>query len=417
VDVTTRRLQDEAAELAKRYDSLTAIEVEAGSEQETQVKTDLEGIAERAGKIGAELSARLDIEAKVNALRSKVAVEPRGLVIPAVHTSVAAESWDGRGMIPEVEARRMGLMLRDIARGEYRGAFTAATEEPNSHGGLSPTYDGKGSELVFGEFYRGIMGILDYQSTMLQVASRMQTTSNRLTIPRADEDVEAELYLENCEIKPVLLKTTGQTINVEKLGARAQVSNELLEDAVVSVPDLIRRKVATAFAKKIDQLWIEGDATAKIDGLVDVVTEEVTVTDNMTPADVALVVSKINPYAVNPVWVLSQAGIAQMMQAAAAGIGRDVTQGVSMTLYGMPVYQCLAMPDGVLGFFGDFRQASVLVERSNGLTINASRERAIEYDQTVFVATQRFGIASTGPSYAVKLLGQAPKKSPTPKTP
>jgi HK97 family phage major capsid protein len=294
-------------------------------------------------------------------------------------------------------------MLRSIARGEARGAFTSATEEPNSHGERLPTYLGRNSELVFEEFSRAILGILSYSSIAMQVATRISTTTNRVTIPRADENVEAELYLENCEIKPVLIKTSSFTINVEKLGARAQVSNELLEDAFTSVPALVATKFAYAFAVKIDQLWLEGDATAGITGLLPQITNSVTAGPKLTHDNLVDVVSKISPYAVNPVWIMSPAGLAKLQSAASSAIGYDLAAPMRMQVFGAPVYKSLALPDDVLGLYGDFRQASTIVDRSNGLTINASRERAIEYDQTVFVGTQRFGVASTGMNFVSAL--------------
>lgn len=405
MDTLLRKLQDEAAALEARFNDLTAIEVEAGSEQAVQANAELDKIAARAAEIKTEIEARTAINAKIASMKAAIGdSEPRGVIAaPAAAIVPAPEKWDGKGDMPEEVAQRCGLMLRSIARGETRGAFTGATEEPNSHGERLPTYLGRNSELVFEEFYRSILGILSYTSIAMQVAMRLTTTSNRVTVPRADENVEAELYLENCEIKPVLIKTSSTTINVEKLGARAQVSNELLEDAFTSVPQLVATKFAYAFAKKIDQLWLEGDSGAGITGLLPQITNTVTAAPKVTIANLADVVSMINPYAVAPVWIMSPAGLGQLQAAAASAIGYDVAAPMRMQIFGAPVYKCLSLPDDVLGIYGDFKQASMVVDRSNGLTINASRERAIEYDQTVFVGTQRFGLASTGPSFVAAL--------------
>ena len=418
MDVLTRKLHDQAADLEKRMGDLDAAAATAdeGSEEAKQIAEEQATLAEQAGAIGEKLEARNELNSKIAKMRAGVNVcQPIGTVTRSTLSVEPAAEIDATPIreIPQRSARGAGLMLRSLQRGEIteiRGIGTGATEEPNSHGELSPTYDGRNSELVIADFYRTVLGILNYTSVGWQLGTRVSTTTNRITIPRSDEDVEAELYLENCEIKPVTVRTTGLTINVEKLGARAQVSNELLADAVVSVPQLVATKFGIAFAKKVDQLWLEGDAKAGIVGLLDAVTESVDISGkNMTPVHVAEVVSKLHPYATNPVWVLSQAGIAHIMQAAASAIGKDLTQPVGITLFGMPVYRCLALPDGVLGFFGDIKQTSMFVDRSNGLTINASRERAIEYDQTVFVGTQRFGVATHGPAYCVKLLGNPPK--------
>jgi HK97 family phage major capsid protein len=404
--VTTRKLQDEAAQIATRLEELRAVDVEAGTEAAKQIEDEQNQIAGRAEAITAQLRARNEINEKIARMKSTVGeCEPRGLVVPKREVAVVEPEWDAVRGMPERVAFRVGRMLRDIARGELRGDFTGTTEEPNSMGEKSPTYDGRGVELVAGDFYRGIMGMLTYSSVAWQVCSRMSVSSNRITIPYNDEEVEAQYYLENCEILPVEIGTRGVTINVEKIGARAQVSNELIADAVVSVAELVARKFAYAFAKKIDKSWLEGDSAAGVTGLLPQITKSVTVTDKITPEVMAALMAQVNPNAVNTAWIMSPAGIGMLTAAAAGGIGSDITQPQRLTVFGSPVYKCLSLPEGTLGVYGDFAQATTIVDRSNGLTINASRERAIEYDQTVFVGTQRFGIASTGPSFCVKLLG------------
>jgi HK97 family phage major capsid protein len=158
--------------------------------------------------------------------------------------------------------------------------------------------------------YRGVMGILEETSVGLQVANVMGCSSNELIIPRSDDNFEAEYIIESEEIPPVLLQTAQTRIPIHKIASRVQVSNELIEDSVYSVATLVAQKVAFAFATKIDKSWLDGDATAGITGLNTAVTQTVTLgAGGLTPADVAKVHAAINPYAVNPVWVLSPEGV------------------------------------------------------------------------------------------------------------
>lgn len=422
MDMVTRKLHDEMAAIDKRHNEITALDIAEGSVEASAVAEEAGQLAKRADEITERMGVQKRINESIARMKSAasdcapMAVAKRSEQADASTASDGPDDNTFRPMGPRA-SRAAGMLLRSLARGEMtelRAAIgtSGATEEANSHGEKSPTYDGRNSELVIADFTREVMGILAHTSVAMQLCTRISTTTNRITVPRSDEDVEADLYLENCEIMPVTIKTTGMTINVEKIGARAQVSNELLEDAIVSVPQLVARKFGTAFSRKVDSLWLEGDTNAGIVGLLDAVTESVDISGkNMTPSHVAEVVAKINPYATAPVWVLSQQGIAHVMQAAASAIGKDLTQPIGMTLFGLPVYKCLTLPAGTLGFFGDIKQASMVVDRSNGLTINASRERAIEFDQTVFVGTQRLGVATVGPTYVVKLLGDAPKGS------
>lgn len=406
-----RKLQNRAAEIVQRIDAIRSIQRDENSSELAADATELDALTAESVEVSKKLDRENEIEEQVRSLKSKLTISEPRPAAPAVHVRsrpLAMPSeyrhWEEAGVSRE-GVERVGHYLRALANGETRGAIATngATEEPNSHGELSPTYDGKGSELVVPDFYRGVMGLVNYTSVAYQVCSSMSTTSNRVTIPRSDEQVEAQFYLENCEILPVQVKTTGVNINVEKIGARAQVSNELLEDAIVSVANLVAQKLAYAFARKIDKAWLEGDLAAGIVGLLSAVSQSVTVGNKLTVDNVVEAVSKLNPLAVNPVWVMSPAGMAMLQGLAAGAIGSDITQPTRMTIFGSPVYRCLALPDNVVGLYGDFRQATTLVNRSNGLTISASRERAIEFDQTVFVGTQRFGVNTHGPSFAVTL--------------
>jgi HK97 family phage major capsid protein len=408
-----RKAQDEIATITARLEELRSVEVVEGSDEQAAAQLEIESLIQRSDKATATMDAQDKLDAKIVEMRSKLAgvasPEPRAVEAPAVHTSRSVigrsslQMWERSGVSADRVAN-IGEHFRAMARGEVRGAFTTATEAANSMGGKKPTYNTKGAELVYEDVYRGVMGILEETSVGLQVANVMGCSSNQLTLPRSDDAIDANWYLENTEIAPVLIKTSQTIIPINKLGARVQVSNELIEDSVYSVATLVAQKVAFAFAVEIDQAWIDGNAGAGITGLTTAVTQSVTIgAGGLTPADVAKVHAAINPYAVNPVWVLSPEGVGLLKAAAAGAIGTDITAPSRLSIFGIPVYICKQFTGKNIGIFADFKQLSTVAVRSNGLTIAASRERAIEYDQTVFVATQRLGIGMTGASYGVLL--------------
>jgi HK97 family phage major capsid protein len=409
-----RKAQDELATIATRLDELRSVEVADGSDEQAACQLEIESLIQRSDKATATIDAQDKLDAKIVEMRKALAgvasPEPRAVAVPAVHTRggvvgrASLQMWERAG-VPADRVAAIGEHFRMMASGEVRGAFTTATEAAQSMGGKKPTYAGRGSELVYEDVYRGVMGILEETSTALQVANVMGCNSNQLTIPRSDDQIDAEWYLENTEIKPVLIKTSQTVIPINKLGARIQVSNELIEDSVYSVATLVAQKVAYAFATEIDTAWLDGNAGAGITGLATAVTQTVTIgAGGLTPADVAKAHAAINPYAQNPVWVLSPEGVGLLKAAAAGAIGSDITAPTRLSIFGLPVYVSRAFTGKTLGYFADFKQLSTVAVRSNGLTIKASSERAIEYDQVVMVATQRLGIGVTGPTYGVKLL-------------
>jgi HK97 family phage major capsid protein len=406
---TVRKLHEELAEVRSEMERLSAMECSTPEEIQAR-ETEMESLVARSEDLtarSAKEEAFAAARAKVEAVKTSTNVA--GIVAPVAAQAPIVRSAPTLGKVQGFEtaeaAEKVGRYLRSLARGEVRGDFSTATEEPNSHGGLSPTYDGKGAELVIHELYRGILNMLSYASTCVQVVSTFPVNTNGLELPIADMVDEAEFYLENCEIKPVLLKTQRAVLDLKKLGARAQVSNELLEDAYISVAQLVAQNFAYSFAKKIDRTWLQGDVAAGVDGLIGKIpaANVVTAPTNLTPATLASVVSTCNPNAGPRCWIVSPEGWGKIMAVSASAIGANIADTVRPVVYGSPVYQCLELPPDTLALYGDFKMACAMGYKPSGLQVAASADRAFEYDQVVYRATARYAWNSHSPQYVVRL--------------
>lgn len=406
------RIADEMDRVNAELEGVLSMKAESETEQREQLAQ-----TERLTAELETLTARAKIQANAAEARAKAAaVRPAtnsaGVVVPvpaATAPAPAARSMVHVGKVAGYDriedAVSAGTYLRSLARGEIRGAFTGADEIANSMGGKSPTYDGKGSELVNYELYRGILNLLSYSSVCAQVASTFAVNQAGMFVPVQEDAEEAEIYRENCEIAAKNVGTTNAILDLHKIGARVQVSNELIEDAVASVAGLVTQTVSYRFARKIDKTWLQGDAAAGVVGLISGIPagNQITAPAKLDAATLADMVGVVNPNARNRAWVVSPAGWGKIMSVAATAIGASIAEGVRPMVYGAPVFQCLELPDNILALYGDFGAASALGYKPAGLTIRASQDRAIEYDQTVFVATARYGWANHSPSYVSAL--------------
>lgn len=423
MNATQTKLVEDLDGKILELDAVTAMEPADASDESVRGVT--------VDKLTAEidsLRSRLAVENKAADARSKAAavrsaVTTAGVVVPAPAPVAVRRSMPTLGRIQGFDnaedAAAAGRFLRALARGELRGDFTTPTEEPNAMGEMSPTYNGRGAELVYNDIYRGILNLLSYSSVATQVCSTYAVNGPGMYLPVAEMIQEAEFYLENCEIQPVLFGGgTRASLDLKKIGARAQVSNELMEDAFVSVAQLVASQFAYAFARKIDKTWLQGDAAAGIPGggLCGMVpaSNVVASTGELTPQILANVVSCVNPNARNRAWVVSPAGWGQIMSVAAGAIGASIGDAVRPVVYGAPVYQSQDLPADVLALYGDFGSACAIGYKPAGLQIRASTERAIEYDETVFVGTARYAWANHSPSYVAKLTGVVTPSVPAP---
>jgi HK97 family phage major capsid protein len=268
-------------------------------------------------------------------------------------------------------------------------------------------YEGKGTELVSPELYQGFLDVLSYSSVGVQVASLFQTDQNVFEIPKIGE-IEADWVDELEDVGEDEYPTSREVIQLYKSGRLVEVSNELLSDAgaIVNLATLFTSRIGLALAKKIDNVWLNGDEDKDITGLLDAVSEDNTVeavTDN-DATDLAELVGKIDNRATNTAWVVGSEGFTHIMKASVVTQSTTVGDRVLPVVMGAPVYRVLGLPTGTLGLYGDFSLATAVVTHRNGLQVAASEHAGFKRDSIMFRGLQRFGLANHDPQFVAKLV-------------
>lgn len=399
------RLQDEAATIATEIETLRAM-TPADDAEKAKIEERLNERAARAVEVANEAEAEKLLDAKVAALRgvtatsdsdSRATVEKtearRG---PAIHV-LPGKSLRGFGTTEAAE--KAGRFLRAIARGDMA--------EARAMGETSPTYDGSGAELVSPELFRGYIDVLGYQSVGLQVAQVYTTSSHTLEIPKIGE-IAAEWFSEHATVTEDEATTSSVTIPLHKAGRIISFSNELIQDsaAVVNLAQLAANRFGLAIAKKIDEVWLQGDEAKGIDGLVGEIGNDNTVAAgaDFDGADLASVVGKIDSRAMNTAWVVSSAGWEHLMKSSVVSQSTTIGERVLPTVMGAPVYKCLGMPAGTLALYGDFSMATAVAVKANGLVVSASEHAGFATDAVKFRGLQRFGLSNHDASFVAKLI-------------
>jgi HK97 family phage major capsid protein len=399
-----RLLQDEAASLANTIEELRAIAPKDDAEAAT-IAERIDSAAKRASEIEPELSREASLDARLKSLRATVvdACEHRdALQAKEAPTVDRAEAAAIHGFGSRKEAREVGLALRGLMRGESRAM-----------GETSTAHDGKGSEYVVAQLYNAVVNILQYQSVAFQVCSTFETNSNRITFPKVGE-IEATPISENTDTSDTDISTSGATCNVLDWRTSVAVSNSLIEDSPVDVAGLVASRLAYGYAKSIDKAWLQGYSSGgvTIGGLYAGVTgyssaaNVVTVarTADTTVKNFAEVVGKIDPYAVNPSWVVGAAGWAEIMKVSATLLNANVVNSTTAQLWGSTVRKAYNMPANVYAMYGDFGFSTAIAMKPAGLQITAARELLIRKNATLFVGIQRFGILNHAPEFAAALV-------------
>lgn len=395
----------------------TPEEVEARNAELSEAASKFEGAIAELKEVRRLESLRAQAE------EVRTELSPAGTVAPAPKKEVRALSrFDVRPgrQWPDAEtADRVGEFLVRMSRGEVSSRAVSShpigstdTIAADSMGETSPTYDGKGSELVMHELYRGILEQLYYSSICLDLASVYNVNTSGLHIPIAGDAPLAEFYDENTEIKPFNPATSKAILELKKMGQRVQCSNELLSDAYINVSNMVTNQIGSSFALTADTSYFQGNATVGIEGLCDAIEGynagsnvlEVADPDAPTTEELAFPWKVVHQNARNRKWVVSPQGWAGVMSIATAPeAGAVVTDSVRATIYGAPVYVCTTLPDDVLAIYGDFEMASAVGIKSSGVTLRGSAERAMELDAYVWVGTNRMAFAPHSPEFLAML--------------
>lgn len=394
-----RQLQDEAATLSKTIVDLRAIEPKDDADA-ASIAERLAAAEKRSEEVEALAKRERDLDARLEGLRavtaSAPASAPAGEVekrkAPAIHIAK-------RGPVAADDLIAGGAFLRAIGMGDKVSL--------RNMGETSPTYDGAGVELVSPELYRGFLETLNYQSFAVQLATVFQTMSNEFQVPKIG-DITAVWAEELTDVDDEAMPTSREDIKLHEAGKLVTVSRRLLDDAagVANLATVFNRQISKAVGTKIDDVWLNGDETKEIDGLVDLVVEGNTVEagEDYDGADLADVVGKIDSRASNTAWVVSGAGWTHMLKSSLISQSTPVGDRVLPTVMGAPVYRVLGLPEGTLALYGDFAMASAVVLKQNGLEVAASEHAAFKSNGVVFRGLQRFGLANHDPQFVAKLV-------------
>jgi HK97 family phage major capsid protein len=376
---------DEAVALAEQISTLSG-ELNALTEQikaEDQVEEVVR--AAKAALVTRSVSSDSDSRSAVESLRKGPAIHVLGNI---------------RGFKHADDAVRGGQFLRALGLGRFDEA--RAMGETLGSG----AFDGKGSELVSPELYRGFIDVLSYASVGVQVATLFQTEANSFEIPKIGE-IEADWVDELEDATEDEYATSKETVQLYKAGRIVEVSNELLSDAgaVVNLATLFTSRIGLALAKKIDDVWLNGDEVKGIDGLVDLVSEGNTVEAGVDydGIDLAEMAGKIDNRASNTAWVVSSEGFSHIMKSSVVTQSTTVGDQVLPVVMGSPVYRVLSLPAGTIALYGDFSMSTAVVTHRNGLQVAASEHAGFMRDSILFRGLQRFGLVNHDPQFVSKL--------------
>lgn len=276
--------------------------------------------------------------------------------------------------------------------------------------------DSAGGFLVPEELLANIIVLREQFGVFRQECQVIPMGSDTLNWPRRVGGLTAYFTGENTAVTESQASWDNVNLTAKKLGALTRMSNEIAEDAVVSIADWLVGEIAYAFALKEDDAGFNGDGTSNFGGIRGVTqifvdgshsagqyaTSSATLT-SLTVADFTGVMGKLPQYALpGAKWYMSQqmfytAAGTVLAKAGGNTIATLATDPMNPRLLGFPVKIAQKLPIAAPGsgkvqfLFGDLSKSSALGER-RGVTIRRSDHRYFENDQIGILGTERFDI-------------------------
>ncbi len=275
--------------------------------------------------------------------------------------------------------------------------------------------DSAGGFLVPEELMANIIVLREQFGVFRQECQVVPMGSDTLNWPRRTGGLTAYFTGENTAVTESQAAWDNVNLTAKKLGVLTRMSNEISEDAVVSIADWLVGEIAYAFASKEDDCGFNGDGTSTYGGIRGIAqifqdgshtAGQIQVSSatwaSMVIKDFTSVMGLLPQYALpGAKWYMSQQGfysIAAKVFAEAGGNRTDtLSEDVKHRILGFPVVFAQKLPVVTPGsgkpmfFFGDLSKAATLGER-RGVTIKRSDQRYFENDQIGLLGTERFDI-------------------------
>lgn len=447
--LNTKALRERIGELTDRAQAILDLADQENRDLTAEERTEVDGIlgagkkgeaGYKAGKLDA-LEADLDRAEKLEARQAELA-QSRAAAVPVQAGRVAAadaalqQPLHSRIVIPAQCRFRYGNLKafkgpHAEERAYIAGQFWAATifrkkaaaEWCRQHGidlsfqaSMEESTDSLAGFLVPVEIDQAIIDLREEYGVFRRKARIVPMGRDTKTQPVRSSGLTAYFVDENADITASDKAWTQVNLTARKIAALCKYSNELAEDAIISIGDDLTREMAYAFAVKEDACGFLGDGTstyghmtgvknALAAGSIYTAITGNTAFSTLDQADFESMMGKLPEYpGIRPEWFISKAGwaasMARLADAAGGNTRMDVAEGPPRTMYlGFPVNWCQGMNSTLtpqtstagLVFFGDLSMAAILGDR-RGMAIAISSDRYFEYDMIGIRGTSRFDI-------------------------
>ena len=250
---------------------------------------------------------------------------------------------------------------------------------------------------------------LEAQSVVLAAGPRIFDTASPLRIPKlvgsegGEWTGENELISEHdIEFDEISLMPTER----KSVKTLTRFSNELLRQSVIGLDQVLKTRLVSDVARKIDDAFLTGDgAEGSVTGIVNQAGVQTGVLDATEPDSLLDALALASAAEVQPNrWIISGADFYTIRKIKDNSnnyiLESDITSGTTHRLFGVPVTVTNKLPAGtaILANMGE-----VAVARDTNPTVKLLDQRYAEYDQQAIRVTARYDLGLLRPEGVIVL--------------
>jgi len=253
---------------------------------------------------------------------------------------------------------------------------------------------------------------LEAQSVVLAAGPRIFDTASPLRIPKlvgsgeAEWTGEGELISEHdIEFDEVSLMPSDR----KSVKTLVRFTNELLRQSVIGLDQVLKDRLVTDVARKIDDAFLTGDGTDNtVTGIINQPDVQTGVLDATEPDSLLDALAMASAAEVQPNrWIISGADFFSIRKIKDNTgnyiLQADVTADTTYRLFGIPVTVTNKLPTGtaILANMGE-----VAIARDTNPTVKLLDQRYAEYDEQAIRVTARYDLGLLRPEGVIVLTAE-----------
>jgi HK97 family phage major capsid protein len=428
----SEKIRNQMAEQVAQVQAISALAEQEDRDMTAEEKTQVDGLLAQSNNLQKDLERALTIEAKAKEILNVRPIGTQNTGAKDVVPATVKRHGKLKAFKNDFDAYSAGQFLRaTIAENKDAMAWCKEHGIMNAH---STTTNSAGGYLVPDGFESAIINLREEYGVFRQNARVYPMSEPIVYVPRRQSGFTAYYVGENSQGTESDASFSQVKLDAKKLMILTRLSQELSDDAIISLADFVANEMAYAFAVQEDQAGFLGDGTSSYGGIIGLrnallAGSTVTATggdDTFEELEFAFfqnAVGKLPRFpGIQPAWYVHNAFYwnAMVRLANAAGgntIGTVQGGPTGLSFMGYPVVLVNALPSAlttlastVVGFFGDLAMTATMGSRS-GISIVSDPSRYFEYDQIAVRCTQRFDIvchevgtaSAPGPMIALKM--------------